>query len=130
MTQSVNMTMAPGFTVEVVQGANVVLSATVYDRAGNVIDLTGYGLKFAVKRVIRRSNGAGQLTNQDVPIFEVSPTIVNATLGNITIPLSSAYTGTPGSYEASLRIWDSVTTTRSPDDAYAGTLFVAPAVVR
>lgn len=130
MTTTVNAPITPGFSLTIQQGANPTIAATVYDRAGNPIDLTGYALKFSVKKTVLKSNGYGKLTPQDVVFLSVSATIVNATTGNITLPIGSALTGTPGSFAASLRIWNTTTTTRSPDDAYSGTFVVEPAVVR
>lgn len=127
---SVFQGLEPGFDVRVQQGANPTLNFTVYDRAGNPIDLTGYSLKFAAKRVDFRSNGFGKITRQETVIADVDVTLVDAELGNVSIDMSEFANQTVAVYPASLRIWFDATTTRMPDEAYEGTVSVARSVVR
>lgn len=126
---TINASLGPGFTITVGQGANLVLAATIYDRAGNVIDLTGFAVKLAAKRTVRKSNGLGQLTNQQVTLFDVVATIVTAVQGNISVALTPAYTASPGVYVASLRLFNDGVTGRNPDDSYTGTFIVDESVV-
>lgn len=126
----VNIALSPGFTLEVVQGANPVIPCTVFDRSGNIIDLTGKTLKLAVRQFFISSNGYGRLTRQPYQILDVTAGITDAANGNITLAFSSAKLHRPGSFEAELRIWSNATVTRIPDDAYFGTLVVKSAVVR
>lgn len=126
---TINASLAPGFTITVGQGANLVLAATIYDRAGNVVDLTGFSVKFAAKRIVRKSNGLGQMTNQTIILFDVDATIVTALQGNISIALPPVYTSAPGNYLASLRLFNDGVTLRNPDDSYTGTFIVEESAI-
>lgn len=124
---TVNQFVNPGFVVTIEQFANPVLEFTVLDRAGNVIDLTGYALKLAVVKTVNRSNGLGQILPTDISLFDQDAVITSPTMGNISF--SNVFVGTPGAFRASLRIWNTTSTVRLPDDAYSGTYVVTrPAV--
>lgn len=130
MATTINKALSPGFVLQVQQGSLPTLLCTVYDRAGNVIDLTGYALKFAIKNVAVESNGLGKLVFKERVLFDALATIVSATEGNISIALTGSVTGLAKTFPASLRIWDTTSTDRIPTDAYSGSLQVDPGVVR
>lgn len=130
MAFATNQRLGPSFTIELQMGANPVIPCTVYDRAGNPLDLTGFILKFAAKKVFRASNGLGQMTNQERVFFDITAAIVGAAAGNITLTIPPSFMGNAGSFAASLRLFNGSPTTRNPDDVYAGTFFVNDGVVR
>lgn len=122
--------LEPGFDIQVQQGSYPEPSFTVFDRAGNIIDLTGFTLKFAAKRVDFRSNGMGKITRQETVLIDVDVTIDDAQNGNVSFVLGDMANQVAAAYPASLRLWSSGSSSRLPTDAYAGTVTVVQAVVR
>ena len=96
----------PDVTVRQFQSA--VQTFTLRNEAGTAIDLTGKTLKFCAKRLA---------TDADtLLLFDITAALVVAVDGTYSLTFPYAATARiPGSYYASLRVWDAAPTTDPPD---------------
>lgn len=105
-----NLSLQPGASIRVQQGASPSIAATLRDRAGNVINLTGWSVKFAAKRLI---------TDVDSKkIFDVVCTVNDPLNGGILIPFSGSMLAAVGTLFGSIRMWPAPAT--APTVALAG----------
>lgn len=80
------------------------------DKAGRVVDITGWTLKLAVKRLI---------TDPDSQVlFDLAASIVTAAQGAYKFTLDLSHTAfPPGTYPAEIRVWTSAPGSNPPNDS-------------
>jgi hypothetical protein len=91
------------------------------DKAGRVVDITGWTLKLVVKRLV---------TDPDSQVlFDLTGTIVTATEGAYRFTLDLSHTAfPPGTYPAEVRVWTAAPGSNPPNDAKSVDFIIEPAI--
>jgi hypothetical protein len=111
--------------VVVTQFSTPVVSGILVDEYGLAISLTGKTLKFAAKRSVTDPD-----TQKIADITAANDADQTANKGKYTLTFTYAQTSiTPGSYPASLRVWNAAPTTDPPDRVEASSYTVEAGVI-